>query len=330
MNDVVLLEDVLKNNIGEYAKGEFLLRLFTVAEELGFVTSEVELENKLALRLFNYVGRKVRFKDQIYIGIRNVMYIMELYLTSYEFKNTGLTWYDVVKIIDEDKRGISNIVHRSEEYLKKRISRVRVKLENAKRKALTMPETVEYMKILKDIDQANAEYVFYIDSKELLYKNSIILDIATVPPMFITENLGHTIVEKMANHILKELDILELFEADDISRLISNYLIQTGQRSFRGNLFELVITNYLFSNVTNENPKELVIDKVDAKIIFQEIVKNRLTAKEILTDGINKLNVPKCKAEYIDKMEEIIAHKIESIKKRVILKDEFIVTIKRE
>lgn len=328
MNKLISIEDIFRDNVGEYTDGEFLIRLFTTAEELE-IASEVELENKLSTRLLGYAMREVRFSDQVYTAIRNVMYVMELYLTSHEFKNTDFTWYDIIKIVNENKRGISNLVHKSEEYLKKRVSRTRIKLESAKRRTSKILGATGYMNMIGNIDVANTVYMSYISSRDFLYDCPIITT-TTLMPMFITKNTGHKTIENMVNHILKELDILELFESDDINKLILNYLEQTNQRNFNGNLFELVITNYLFSNVTNENPKSLVVDKVDAEIVFKEIMRERLTAKEILTDGINNLNVPKCKADYINRMERIISKKIESIRKNRTLTDEFIVTIKRE
>lgn len=335
MNDLITISDALKSNVGAYSKGEFLLKLFVTAEELGILKSEVALGNKLAIRLIQYTNRKLkeigceeelRHRDYEYISIRNIMYIIELYLKSYEFEKSGWTWYDVVKIIDEDKKGISNLVRKSEEYLSKRMSKVKTNLEIVKRKCLKSPVFHRYLSMIKDIEVANTSYISYITFKEFLYELQVITN-TPLFPMFITENVGYKAIEQMLNNILKELDVIELFALEDINNLVLKYMEQTNKSTFNGNLFELVITNYLFSNLTNENPIKLKIDKPDAKIIFEQIVLGRLTAKEVLADGINELNIPKCKANYIAKMEVILDNKIESIKERKTILEEFIVTI---
>lgn len=328
MTSLITRENALKDGMRIYKKGEFLLELFTAAEKIGIVTEAVELENKLSFRLLRHLSLKrgdVRFLEQLYIALRNIMYIIELYLTSYEFKKAGLAWYDIVEIINQDKKGITNLINRSEEYLQKRLLRVRTKIEKCKRRALLMPSTLGYIEIIKNLDIANTLYASYITSKDFLYEAPIIT--THLMPMFIKDNLGFDALRQMTDNISKELDILELFESEDINRLILSYMNQTNQKTFERNLFDVVITNFLFSNVCNEDPKSLVIDKTDAKIIFSEIMSNNLSAKELVNDGIAKLDVPKCKDEYIRKMEKSIGLKISAIKGRHEIGETFIVKI---
>lgn len=326
MNDLITQKEALRQNAVVYPKGDFLLKLFIAADKMGMVSSEEDVENKLSLRLAWYVNKRVgeeRYDE--YRSIRNVMYIMELYFTSYEFKNSGYTWLDILKIIDQNQKGITNIVHKSEEYLEKRLKKLRIKLGIIKRKILKIPVAYGYSNVIRNIELAYTPYISYISAKTFLYDCNVIIS-THQRPLFTKENIGFNSILKITNDLAKELDILELFKVDDINNLVLKYLEQTEQRSFEGNLFELVITNYLFANLYSDNPKALVIDKVDAKLILSEIMSDRLIAKELIAIGIENLEVPKCKSDYIKQVETILAEKIKGIKEKKTIAEYFVVT----
>ena len=326
MNSLTTRADLLNGKMVSYSRGDFLLKLFTVAEEMGFVESEFTLENKLGLRLINYIikrGEEVNFKDQMYIVIRNLMYIMELYLTSYEFKTSKLTLYDIVKIIDDDKAGITNLLHKAQGYIKSRSQKVTVKLGIAKSKVENMKVATEYFEIIDELNKANSKYIAYIKERELIYANPILY--SPVVPMFIQKNVGFETIQQMTENVLKELEILNLFEYKFVNDLILTYLGRTEKTELQTNLFELVITNYIFATVCSDNPKTLVIDKVDAKIIYSEILAGRLDSSDMIRVAISGLeNLLPCKEKYIKGMEEQIRKQIEVVKTRQTLGEEFV------
>ncbi len=333
MNCLIKKNDALKYNMRTYKQGDFLLSLFDVAEKLGIVETEVGLENKLSLRILSYISRKsvnIRYGDEMYnetyTVLRNVIYIIELYITSSDFVESELSWYNIVKIIDSDKSGITKLINTSEEYLKRSRLKVLEKLDNCKRRISLIPEAYRYLEVIKDLEVAINGYIKYLDSKEFLY-DSLVIKTTNLSPMFISTQKGYNGIEAITDSLVNEIEIIELFNKEDINNLVIMYMRQTNQSIFYGNLFELVITNYLFANVYNENQKKLEINVVDTKMLLSEIELGTLVAAEIVRDGIEKLDVTESNAKYIRKIDKVIEYKILNIKKRKTIGEAFIVTI---
>lgn len=274
MKDLITGQEALKINMLYSAKGDFMLKLFAAAKELDLVEDEIEVENKLTIRLFRHINqnvREIKFTDQIYVALKNVMYVLELYLKSPEFKRSKLNWCDVIKMIDQNTPGLTKLIYKSEEYLNNKTKSLKNTLDRLKNKALTIPYIYQgYIELINEISTINDIYNSYINSKDFLYELPIVTT-TNILPIFTKDNIGFEALYQITNDLAIEFGIIGLFKDKEVNNLQLRYMEQLNQTYFYNNLFELVISNYLFANVISDSPKKLLIDVVDAKIIFSEI-----------------------------------------------------------
>ena len=123
--------------------------------------------------------------------------------------------------------------------------------------------------------------------------------------------------------------MLNKFDYKDIDRHVKNYIKQAKLPNYYGNLFDLVINNYLFATLYSDDPKSLVITETEAKLIFNELIIGSINAEELTTSMINEFNYDesrKYELEVISLYKLKIQKLIDSVRENGRLGELFIIT----
>lgn len=324
---IITREQLFREKVANARKGELVLSIFSIAEELG-IAQAIELENIFSLAAMEFVAKAIEKKRRLgiehyYVGIRNVYYVVELYLRGYYNQESYMGYEEFLKLVMS--RNVSKLIHDSHDIFVLHINRLKKVISKSKKKIpFEFTCYTNTRKILEELDQDLSICERYPATSANLTEFYFARDRALCGSVLINELIGFINLEDEVYSLYNELSILSKFDAKAISRLCRAYESKVGYRDF--NLFELVMNNYLFAMVYSEEPEKFKISKVDAELLMREIRLGTLDITEYVDQLIHKLSLTEYRAEYLRRYGRYLQERIDSQKDAAYFGELFFVT----
>lgn len=327
MSNIITREQILSEKLANAQKGELVLSIFGVAEELG-IAQAIDLENIFSLAAMEFVAKAIEKKrmlgiEHYYVGIRNVYYVVELYLRGYYNKEHYIGYEQFLNLVMSGK--VDKLIHDSHEIFVLHINRLKKVISKSKKKIpFEFSSYANTRKILEELDQDLSICERYPATSANLTEFYFARERALCGSVLINELIGFINLEDEVYSLYNEISILSKFDVKAISRLCRQYESKVGYRDF--NLFELVMNNYLFAMVYSDEPENFKISKVDAELLMREIKLGTLDISEFVNQLIDKYHFTEYRAEYLKRYGRYLQGRIESLQDTAYFGELFFVT----
>lgn len=316
MMNIISKEDIIKEKINSVKEGELVENLFKIAEELG-IGDEIEIQNTFSFKALDFIAdalkEKVMIKaDDIYIAIRNVYYIVELYLRGYYNKEHYIGYEEFLNLVMSGRS--KEIILASQESFHLHINRLKKIILKSKKK---IPRG-------NKIFNNTRSFLVKLDSdltvcKKCLTKAEKLSEFpfggyyGLCAPVMVDNLNGFLKLEETVYSIYNELRILAKIDLKYITKVYMSYIKIVGME-IPFNLFEKVINNYLFAIPYSDTPEDLSISKVDADLLIKEIKLGTVTAKELTDKLIERYEFKDFTKEYLEEYGKYIQKRLEDFK----------------
>lgn len=328
MDNIITREDILKEKTANVPEGNLVLKLFEIAEELE-IGDAIKLDNIFSSAAQDFVLQEMTKHsafslERLYRCILNVYYVVELYLRGFDNKEHYIGLEEFLMLVKSgnaqkiiyDSRDVFNLhIHRLKKIIcksKKRIPRGDLYFEETK---LLLKEMDWDLTLCATYPTLSASLLdFYFGQYH-----------ETCKPVIRDRPIGFLAFEITIYSLYKELRILTKFDKENIDKICSDYVHSVGYNvSF--NIFEKVMNNYLFALPYSENPENLLISEVDAKLLIGEMKNRTLNSEELIKATIEKFEFKDFEKEYLEKYGKYIQRKIRLVAESNYFGELFVVT----
>ena len=313
---IITREHIFKEKLADVQKGDLVLSLFRVAEELG-IAEAIELENAFTMAAMEFASKAIERKPMLgiehyYVGIRNVYYVVELYLRGYYNQENYMGYEEFLNVVMSGQ--LKKLIHKSHDIFVLHINRLKKVIAKSKRKI-----PFEYKcfantrNLLKELDRDLSICERYPGTSADLTDFYFAREYALCGSVFLTDLTGFIKLEEEVYSLYNELSILSKLDGSAIDDIYNQYVGMVGNfREF--NLFELVMNNYLLATVYSDAPESLKISKVDAELLIREIKMDTLDIMECVDQLIDKYGFEGYRAEYVKKYGKYLKKRISLLK----------------
>ncbi len=329
MSNIISREDIFKERLKDVKEGNMLLELFDIANELG-MSHEVDLENNLSFAALEYINSNISENyvlkvDKLYQLVKNVYYVVELYLRGYYNKEHYIGYEEFINLLKEGKA--IEVIKASHDCFNLHINRLK-KIISKSKKRLPKNNCVAFKEIKKFLEELDSDLsicekfpTLTANLPEFVFGRLFGL----YKPELTSELCGFLAGEKAIYYLYNELYILSKIDVKYINRIYYAYIKYVGAK-IPFSLFEKVMNNYLFASVYSDEPEKLKISKVDAELLIREIRLGTLDAKELINQLIDKYNFDGYRAEYLKEYGEYLQKRIDLLKEASYFGELFLVT----
>lgn len=326
MNSVMTREDILREKVEKVEEGKLVLTLFQVAERMG-ICSALELENRLSFQAMDYVydsaGDNIR-EERLYTSIRNVYYVVELYLRGFYNKEHYIGYEEFFDLINNGKA--KEVIEASHASFVLHINRLKKIIAKSKKKIPWDNEFyTETRELLKELDKDLSLCERYPNTSINLAEFYFGRYFGTCGPVMIMKNEGFLTLEKTVYSLYNELSILSKFDEKYKNAIFNDYIKNIGVL-VPFNLFEKVVNNFLFASPYSDHPEKLKISKVEAELLMREMKMGTLNSTELINQLIDKYGFTGFNAEYLREYDRYTQRRIENLRKTNYFGELFVVT----
>lgn len=328
MNNIITREDILKEKIKNVEEGKLLLELFKYAEELE-IGNEIEFQNIFTTAALGVIeealkNRSIMDLESSYKGIKNIYYVVELYLRGYCDNQPYIGLEEFLLLVKENK--VMQVIEDAREIFEARIRRLKKIISKSKKKIPWENQNFRETKNLLEQIDSDLRYClnypttpanlldFYFGSYHELCK-----------PVCIYSPKGIIALEETVYGLYRELRILSKFDMRAINKVCVKYVESVGGY-VPYNLFEKVINNYLLAIPYSETPEDLEISKIDASLIINEIKMGTLNTKELIDTFVSKYTFKDLDIAYLEKYGKHLQARFNSLKKSNCFGELFVIT----
>lgn len=326
MSGIISRDNILKEKTKNVEEGKLVLKLFELAEELG-ICSELELENNLSFPAMDYAVNKTGGNinpDWVYNAVRNVYYVVELYLRGYIKGEQYIGYEEFINLIKNQKA--NEVIQSAHDAFKHHISRLKSVIAKSKKKIPWNNKAFSKTReLLQELDSDLSICDRFPSTSARLEDFYFGRDYGQNGPVTVQKWVGFISLEKTVYTLYNELCILTKFDEENILNVTNLYIRSVGH-GVPYNLFEKVINNYLFAQIYSDNPENLVISKVDADLLIREIGMGTLNSDELISQLINKYQFDGHNAEYLKNYGTYIQKRIEALRNASYFGELFVVT----
>lgn len=313
---IISRDRIFRDKLANVEKGNLVLSIFNIAEELG-IAKEIELENIFTLAAMEFVSKAIQQKrmlgvEHYYVAIRNVYYVVELYLRGYYNQESYMGYEEFLNVVISGNVG--KLIHDSHEIFVLHINRLKKIIAKSKRKIpFEFNCFSNTRELLKELDKDLSICERYPATSANLTEFYFARYYALCGSTMISERIGFINLEEEVYSLYNELAILSKLDAEVIDKLCYQYTCMVGRyRDF--NLFELIMNNFLFAMVYSDEPENLKISKVDAELLIREIKMGTLDIMECVNQLIDKYSFTEYRAEYLKKYGRYLQGRIDCLK----------------
>lgn len=328
MNNIITREDILKEKTKNVKESELLLELFKLAAEVN-IGDEIELQNIFTTAALQVIDKALKNRsiidlDSSYKGIKNIYYVVGLYLRGYCDNEHYMSLEDFLLLVKENKA--VQVIEEAGKVFETRIHRLRKIISKSKKRIPWENENFRETKnLLEQIDSDLRYCLNYPTTPANLAEFYFGSYHEPCKPITIHKAIGIISLEETVYGLYQELRILSKFDVKNIDKICKKYKESTGNvTSF--NLFERIINNYLFAIPYSEKPEELEISKIEADLLIREIKRNTLNSKELITTLIRNYGFKEWEIAYLEKYGNYIQKRIDYLRKSNYFAELFIVT----
>ena len=328
MSNVIMREDILKQRMDNVTEGELVLELFKVAEELAF-GDEIDLENKFSLAALEYVHKPMQENtiiklEKVYTCMRNVYYVVELYLRGFYGKEVQLKHEEFLNLVVAGKS--MEVIEASHKAFNLHINRLKKLIAKAKKRIpWNNPYFKNTKKLLEELDKDLSICERYPTTSANLSEFYFGRYYGIYGPSIVTKLTGFLAMEKTIYSLYNELCILSKFEEKNINNICDTYVRNVGS-FIPFNPFDKIVNNYLFAQPYSDNPEDLTISKVDAELLIREIKLGTLNATELVDQLIDKYEFKGYRSKYLKEYGEYIQKKIKAVNQNEYFGELFLVS----
>ena len=328
MGGIISRENIIKEKIENVREGEVVLELFKIAEELG-IGNEIELQNSFSFHALEYaykpIENQTNFKvDKVYTAIKNVYYVVELYLRGYYNKEHYMGYEEFLNLVKNGKT--KEVIEASHSCFILHINRLKKIIAKSKKK---IPRNNKFFRetkeLLKEIDKDLSICERYPNTSANLSEFYFGRLHGICGPTVVKKMVGFIAMEKTVYSLYNELAILSKFKEEYINNICELYIKNIGAM-IPFNLFEKAINNYLFALPYSDCPENLKISKVDAGLLIREVKLGTLSATELVDQLVDKYELTEYNVEYLKEYGTYIEKRIQTLKDSNYFGELFIVT----
>lgn len=325
MTNVISREDILRERLANVKEGDLVFELLMISEEYGYK----ECVDKFSLSVQQYIKNllilKERYKDEhLYTYVMNVCYVVELYLKGFFNKESYMGYEEFLNIVNDGKTNI--LLDSVKDVFVLHINRLKKIIVKAKKR---IPRDDIHFKntkeLLKEIDKDLSICLGYPLTSANLVTFYFGKHYGGCGTALVTKLTSFSSMEKEVYSLYNELYILSKIDREYIDSISNQYINYVGT-NLPFNLFEKVINNYLFALPYSDNPENLEISYVDAKLLINEIKQGTLCAEELIEQFITKFEFEGYRAEYLREYGEYIQKRIDDFKDSNYFLELFMVT----
>lgn len=319
----------IEQMMNEYKFNEeyFVVELFNYATRQNII--DVSMVDEIKSTITSSVMSKIREiedEDEITILmedaeglIASYIYIIGLYL--YTFNP-----FSALKILITNRH---SIVEKSLSAYSKRCTDIWTKITSADGKIKLNNDTAGIKEFINGLKRAfKTFYSFdkypFESISDYSIDTSMLVKGVIYKTIYQQTSSGFLAYEKACNDILLEVEIISAFDMKNVSMVLS----RAKERIFE-NLCELVIRQFVFSNLYSDTPRNLEISVVEAKLIIKELFDDGLTAEELIKNSIIQAPIDALSEdakEYFLNYKSILSARIEKLKENKVNTEIFWVT----
>jgi len=331
MNKLITINEVIKEKVQNVREGDLVIKLFDVAEELG-IGKEIEFENVFSLAVLKYLEGVYRDTatlhiDHLYKSVKNVYYIVELYIRGYYNKEQYITYEEFLRQI---KLGnAKQIIISAEEVFHKHIHRLKNIISKSKKRIPKNRSYIDTRALLKELDTDLSICELYPKLPKNLPENLSEFCFGRIHglcgAMAVQKLMGFLNLEKMVYSLYNELTIISKIDPKYIDKIVKTFYKMIGMK-IPFNLFEKVINNYIFAMPYSECPEQLDISKVEAELLIKEIRLGTLDANKLVEQFIDKYGFTGYNEEYLKAYGAYTQKRVDTLRDSNYFGELFIIT----